>query len=271
MGIAHGLFVFTGDILLLYAILGAFLWRRRNAPVAQLVASAKRWFVFAIPTMLVMTLLIQTVSNDLPDEFWDDRLGGTYMQVLSYRWENWFYTFLTALIFQGPLVFVAFLIGLVAAKTNFFENNSLGLVLLRRWLPYLALTALPINLLYGLHTSGLWVPNPALQVAIGTATAIGAPALSALYLYGVVLLVQRFALPEWVYRAGRNTLSCYVLQGVLGGLCFAGYGLGLFGQLGHAQILLASLLIALSSMLLVSIWAKYLGRGPLEPLLRGIK
>ena len=64
--------------------------------------------------------------------------------------------------------------------------------------------------------------------------------------------------------AGRNSLSTYILQGVLAGFIFGAYGLGLYDSVGYAGLLLLSLLIALSAMVLVGIYAKIFGRGPLS-------
>lgn len=71
-----------------------------------------------------------------------------------------------------------------------------------------------------------------------------------------------------VVRAGRNSLSVYVGQGLLAGFVFGAYGLGLFAELGFAVLLPVAVLIALVNMVLVALYASRFGRGPLEPLLR---
>ena len=61
-----------------------------------------------------------------------------------------------------------------------------------------------------------------------------------------------------------------MLQGVVAGLLFGGYGLGLFGTLGFATLASVSLLVALASLVLVGLFAGVAGRGPLEIALRRI-
>ena len=97
---------------------------------------------------------------------------------------------------------------------------------------------------------------------------LGAPALSAIYLYLFIQLARRVQIIYILVLAGRNSLSTYILQGVLAGFIFGAYGLGLYDSVGYAGLLLLSLLIALSAMVLVGIYAKIFGRGPLEPILR---
>ena len=97
---------------------------------------------------------------------------------------------------------------------------------------------------------------------------LGAPALSAIYLYLFIQLARRVQLIYILVLSGRNSLSTYILQGILAGFIFGAYGLGLYDSVGYAGLLLLSLLIALSAMVLVGIYAKIFGRGPLEPILR---
>jgi uncharacterized protein len=100
--------------------------------------------------------------------------------------------------------------------------------------------------------------------------AIGAPALSAVYIYFFIRLSRATKIYDLITLAGQNSLSCYVLQGVLAGFVFGAYGLGLFDDLGHAALIPVALIIALIAMACVGTMAKVFGRGPLESILRRI-
>jgi uncharacterized protein len=65
-------------------------------------------------------------------------------------------------------------------------------------------------------------------------------------------------------------LTGYVLQGLLAGALFHGWGLGLFGALGHAELLAAALLIWATALLLATAWRKHRDQGPLDAALRGL-
>ena len=100
--------------------------------------------------------------------------------------------------------------------------------------------------------------------------ALGAPMLAAVYLTGIIRFARRTAPgPGWL-AAGRNSLSGYMVQGVVAGLVFGGYGLGLYGQLGQAKLLLLSIVIAAGGMLVTAVWTLMFQRGPLEMVLRRI-
>ena len=114
------------------------------------------------------------------------------------------------------------------------------------------------------------VPNEWLNLLGFVGIALGAPALSTLYLVGFVEISRRVSVAHFWLLAGRNSLSVYLLQGILAGFVFGGYGLGLFGSLSPVALLPLSLVIALMSMALVGLWTKRFGQGPAEPILRWI-
>ena len=66
---------------------------------------------------------------------------------------------------------------------------------------------------------------------------------------------------------GRMALSLYVMQTVIGVTVFYGFGLGLFGTLSHAELLLFAFLISAVQLWLAHAWTRRFGRGPLERLL----
>ncbi|AYR21214.1 DUF418 domain-containing protein [Alcaligenes faecalis] len=101
-------------------------------------------------------------------------------------------------------------------------------------------------------------------------TAVGAPMLSAVYLYLLLRCGQWFRLPNVLIEAGRNSLSAYVTQGILAGLIFSSYGLNLFDSLGNAALLAIAIALALLAMSLTGLIAQHWGRGPLEAVLRRI-
>jgi len=117
-----------------------------------------------------------------------------------------------------------------------------------------------------------WLPvtNEWLNLLGFVGIALGAPALSTLYLVGFVEISRRVSVAHFWLLAGRNSLSVYLLQGILAGFVFGGYGLGLFGSLSPVALLPLSLVIALMSMALVGLWTKRFGQGPAEPILRWI-
>lgn len=267
LGILHGVLVFTGDILLLYAVAGLLIWPARGLPPRRLLQLAAAMIPLAVVLTLAL-LLIPAGPGGVPPTA---GLGDSYSAALAVRLRDWLPTVLMLMLLQGPLVLAAFAAGLAAARTTFLTPGSAGRQRLAAAQPVLLAIGVPLNLLYAATTSGMaavadgW---PALLAV--TSITLGAPALAAVYLHLILRLSDRMTLPPLLERAGRNSLSAYVLQGVLAGFVFGGYGLGLFGQVGQAGLAVIGLLVAVAAMLIIGVLAGRLGRGPLEIVLRRI-
>lgn len=259
LGCLHAVLVFTGDILLLYALLGALLWPLRNAHVATLIRWARAMVGLAVLILLALGLLMGRPEGAvLPGD-----LGGSFAEAVEYRLADWPGTFVMLLLLQGPLAFGAFCLGLAAARSGFFEAASAGQRWLARRAPLLAALGLAANLAIAFAPADESLAAGLALIAVPLA----APMLSAVWLHLFLWIDARRALPEAILLAGRNSLSTYVLQGILAGAIFGGYGLGLFGSLGQAALLALALGVALAAMLAVAGFARLTGRGPLEHLL----
>jgi uncharacterized protein len=273
-GIAHAILVFSGDILLLYALLGMLLWLIKDYSPRQLMKLAAWMMPLSMFLLTVLAIILDAINADetvLQATTNNVNLGGTFIEATQARIADWPVTFTFLLFLQGPLAFGAFAAGLAAAKTDFFSDNSYGITQLKKRLPLLFLLALPLNILYAATVGDILPKAYELLSLFGfILIAIGAPALSAIYLYLFIQLARYIKLPTILILAGQNSLSSYIAQGVIAGIFFGAYGFGLFDSLGHAALIPMSLMIALSAMLLVGIYAKVFGRGPLEPILRKI-
>ena len=271
LGAAHALLVFSGDILILYALLGTLLWLIKDFPPKKLMLVC----AWMLPlSMLCLTALgalfeLAQANGAFAAAPGTAQLGGNFLEATVTRLGEWPGTMLVLLLLQGPMAFGAFAAGLAAAKADFFSHGSPGFERLRpRW-PALLLIALPLNFLYAAVVGGMVAEHNKLLAWAGfVLVAIGAPALSLLYLLLLIQAARLVKIPRILVLAGRNSLSSYVAQGILAGFVFGSYGLGLFGKVGHAALIVIALLIALLAMLSVGLYATAMGRGPLEPILR---
>jgi uncharacterized protein len=264
LGALHAVLVFVGDILLLYAALGLLAWPFRDIAPRRQWQVAAAMLPLAVLCLLALALLLDAAPSPPPGP----GLGGSYAETVAQRLADWPGTLLFLLLFQGHLAFGAFLAGMAAARSGFFEGA--GAQRLRRAVPWLLGLGLPANLAFAWSVSG-GSEAAGLAALLGfAAIAVGGPLFAAAYLSLILAWAERWRPPVWLVLGGRNSLSCYVLQGVLAGLVFGGDGLGLFGRLGHAALLPLSLGLAVVAMLLVSGFASRFGRGPLEALLRRV-
>lgn len=256
IGCLHGILVFPGDILVIYALLGCGL-----VAVRHLSAPALARLALAMLPQAALCLTVLWVS--LPEAAFSQPPAG---DALSRRIDEWLSTLGFLLVFQGPLAFGAFCLGLAAGKSGFFAPDHPWQHRLDRALPWLLVIGLPLNLFHAAATGGLLPAEWAFATLAGVwALAPGAPILAAAWLALILRLTRRRPLPEILVAAGRNSLSIYVLQGVLGGVTF--YLVG-HGSVGQARLLVVALPLAGAAILALAAWAVIAGRGPLERLLR---
>jgi uncharacterized protein len=267
IGITHAVFVFFGDILLLYVLLGLPLLLLRTASPRRLMAISAASVVVAFAAFFVLAISLGQISSLMQDGGHTAGYAGTFLDGARQRIRDWPAAFGFIVLFNGPLAFAAFCTGLAAARVGFFEPGNAVYQKLRSRLPLLLIIGLPLNALYALSSSnflGQTVP----AALVFSSLAIGGPVLGAVYLVGAVELARRGQFQGATVAAGRMSLSAYVMEGVLAGLVFNGYGLGLYGSLGATGCFLIATAIYGVTHLLASVWLTAFSRGPLEYLLR---
>lgn len=91
------------------------------------------------------------------------------------------------------------------------------------------------------------------------------------YIALIMLLIKSSAgqsLSNWLAPIGRMALTNYIMQSVLASFIFYGYGFGLFGQKGRAELWLYIVLIWVFQLVLSRWWMSKFKFGPLEWLWR---
>jgi uncharacterized protein len=272
IGVAHGLLVFHGDILLLYAGLGLVLWSLRDASPRGLLLAALAGGTVAIPAYFLLGYSLATGVAALPPEPTGTGYLGGFMESLAQRARDWPAGLIVILLFNGPLALSAFCAGLAAHKAGLFELGSKYWATLRRAIPWLALVGLATNLVHTLAFGAILDGDDRIRlVSTGfAALAIGAPALGLVYLWAVVEAARRWGVPDCIAAAGGMSATIYVGQGVVAGLIFNGYGLGLYGTLSPAWIALSACAATALLFLVATLWARTFGQGPLERVLRAV-
>jgi len=273
LGVAHAIFVFSGDILLLYSLLGGIFWLVKAWPVKSLLSIGKWMLPLSVSFILLMIVSFALAGFDELEgaSVISHAAGGHFMEATRARLIEWPISFSFVFFLQGPLAFSAFAVGLAAAKSDFFSEQSNGLERIRKKLPLLLILGLPINAFYASFAAGLVSESYYLLELIGFVfVPIGAIALATIYLYCFVRLSRGWKIPNLLTLAGQNSLSTYVAQGVIAGFVFGAYGLGYFNTFGQAALLPIAVIVAALSILLVGCYARMFGRGPLEPILRWI-
>jgi uncharacterized protein len=279
LGSLHAVFLWQGDILMVYAVLGAVLYLFRNARARSAMIAAIVIFVFLGTCWIVGAALLSGDPSGLDIDLAEERVDalekteamrGSFGDVLSHRLDE--LAEYAALVFfiQAPIAFAMFLMGLAAAKASVFESVDRYRSAFKKLLAF----GLPIGLLGGVALA--WtvletdIESPWILAGFGITTLTG-PLLMGAYV-AIFVLGSASRIGQSVIAAlapmGRMALSNYILQSVLMGLVFYGYGLGQFGKLSPFEVLLVA--IAIYALLLVfsRLWMQRHKYGPLEWLLR---
>ncbi|MFD0589625.1 DUF418 domain-containing protein [Paenibacillus sp. GCM10027627] len=274
LGFLHSHFIWEGDILLFYGLMGFFLFfflRRK----------AKTVLIWAIVLLSILGLagLIGgselTGTTGLEKEKVEAYIikskeaygNGTYGEVIEFRKEEspmledeWM--LLVALLVAPLLTAPLFLLGIYAAKKNWFKNPLEN----RRFFFRNASIFIPIGLI--LKTiSNVW-PESLLS---GFGIAVGGTILAIGYMMGFAWLLagrQSSALTNGFTAVGKLSLTNYLMQSVIATTIFYGYGLGLFGKAGVTAGIGIALGIYVLQMIASSLYLKRFSIGPVEWLLR---
>ncbi|MFI0979544.1 DUF418 domain-containing protein [Streptomyces sp. NPDC021093] len=274
LGLLHAVFLYTGDILMSYAVLGLILLAARNAaPGTARRAAYWIWGVFS--GLLLLIALLSVLFAPTPGEVAEANAEsaaltagyrGSFADVVATNLDQ-LPLYLFGTVVAAGTVVPAFLFGLAAGRTGWFDRTD----------PAKLLRTVRIGLAVGVPAAALAAsmevgPLPERWSTLGGVLGmITAPALTAAYLAGMLLFFRtrpgrRAA--ALLAPAGRMSLTNYLTQSLVMALVFTGYGLGLYGRLGIAvPVLLALLLYALQLAVSGPLMRRF-GHGPVEWLLR---
>jgi uncharacterized protein len=269
IGFAHAALVFFGDILVLYALLGLPLLLMREWSPRQLLQIA----ALAVLAGSAMLILLAVNLNQFTAIAQGVEPGtgypGSFLDATRQRIRDWPAAFGFIALFNGPLAFAAFCAGLAAAKVDFFRPGNQAYTGVKRTVPALLAVSLPLNVLYALASSDVFGQTPAAALAFAC-LAVGGPTLGAIYLVCVVEAARSGWLQGRAVAAGRISLTAYVLEGIVAGLIFNGYGLGLYGSVGALGCLVLAVITYAAIHALAALWLGAFRHGPLELVLRWI-
>ncbi|MCL1634187.1 DUF418 domain-containing protein [Luteimonas sp. SX5] len=292
IGLVHVLLIWSGDILVSYALLGFLLLLFfRRTPVSRL----PKWGVAAVLLPLLLMWLwagsLHLAQSD-PQAAAEVQKGmaeqgrqvaamidaqrqaygsGTYAQAVAQRAQD-FGFMMFGLMFFGPLVLGMFLFGAWFVRSGAIRDPASRLPLYRR----LLIVGLGLGLPLMLWSFWTHPTHSMSEMSLGSAASQTAGQVANVlmcfgYFSAIVLLMQR---PAWRARlgwfapAGRMALTNYLMQSVICTVIFYGYGLGYFEQLPRAWQPLFVLAVFALQVLWSRWWLSRYRYGPMEWLWR---
>ena len=280
IGFVHLMFIWSGDILMLYALMGMALPLFRHVSDKALLRWAAFFvllpvFVDAATSLLGISLSAQAV-----------RAQWHYCRMYGITEENFGYWLRDAdtyrevfqFLVQGALVRVQefvdgnryfkvmglFILGFYIGRRKLYADLSSHKALLRRVATVGFAVGLPLSVVYAWSAVG---GHPFGTVGHSVLYLVSVYPLGLAYMSGLCLLYLRSRnarLWRWLAAPGRMALTNYIGQSVVGMFLFYGIGLGLGASVGLATTELIALGVFALQVLFSKFWLHYCQFGPLE-------
>lgn len=270
-GLVHAVLFFPGDILMGYAVLGALLWWVRERDDRSILRLAGTSLAVGVLTLAVVALAL---SQPVPEGMADGYAGavgayrdGDFVAAMRFRLGELVFVLPFIALFNWPLAFCAFCLGLVAGRRGLLADPERLIAVVRPWLAPLVVAAVFAN--------AAFAAAPFLEGVAGLvafiALAVGGPCLATLYVVGFATLMRRSTgqrVAGLLAHGGRMSLTNYLGQSILANLIFMGWGLGLYASLDRAALLALAVVNAMVLIALSAVWQRRYRTGPEEWLLR---
>ena len=286
--LVHGMF-FSGDVLIVYALLGLLLIPCRNLSNRTLLIVAFI-LVLNIPGLL-LGLLQVSAPPPTPEEVqaraalmeqftqagqhqFEIKQTGTVRDLIGVNLTYTMVSKLLFLVFTGRLwiTFGLFLLGLYAGRMNVFTDTAASRQLFTRLLAWAGGIALVTTAIAIVHPTTFQLES-LVDVLAAFSFSVQQASLSAFYVAGIVLLYWHKPTPRVLPALaplGKLGLTTYLMQSAFGLIVFYGFGFGLLGHLGAAASVGISVAFYLLQILFARWWLGHFNLGPAEWLWRSL-
>jgi uncharacterized protein len=270
IGVLHGVFLITGDILSVYAIIGLVLlgMRRVKDRTALIVAAAIYAYLFVTlataAVFLDSTAILDPSTAVAAAQQTTANLAGSFSEVIGEHVRALPTYGLSLLTVQGPTTLAAFLVGMVVGRHRLLKNLNGDEAMLR----LIQLVGFTVGITGGVYYASLGGNGDTRGVLISVLTA---PFLSAAYAASLLRFmhtdrgedIRRLLAP-----AGRMALSNYLGQSAATLLLFTGVGFGLVGQVSPLETVGFAVGIFVLQVIGSHLWLANFRYGPVEGALR---
>lgn len=186
---------------------------------------------------------------------------GGFLDVVLFRSIGFAFIMPTFLVIQGISALGWFCLGLAAVKSGMIDESDHPLWRrARRW------CLLP-GVVPGIAGAAIWQWGPSVPGMVLTTVSASVATLGYL---GLIAALSRPPGPimSKALTAGGSSLSIYLGQSIVLSTLFAGYGMGLWGELDRFMAVLIAIVVTASLMVLLFVWRRPFALGPFEWLLR---
>ncbi len=272
-GLLHALFIWMGDILFTYAIMGFVMIAAVRIPKNWLLPIAAIVYIVPNAFFYATTYFLEKLDPNAFLTGYADlhkielSIGsyglGTYGEIFSFRLSEFASVGLLGTLSAFVVVLPLIMVGAWLSKWQVFEraNDMKGRI------AAVIIISLPVGLWLksAPHTDGATMADLLLQ------SSFGGPLVAAGYV-GILLLLCQIPLFRTLFRpiskAGRMSLTTYITQSIVATTIFYSYGFGLYGKGELATGMWIAVGVFAIQVIFAELWLSKFKMGPLEWLWR---
>jgi len=292
IGIVHGFLIWSGDILMAYAIVGFILIAFDKAKPKTILICAICFKMVLILPMVVGFPLMFTFKTSMHnpvkvEKQFNEKVekrrksieknnhlfgNGSFTEIHLQRIKSTA-SITAGVIYYGWDILAMYLFGLWAWKKRIFQEVKKNKKLLIQVCRTGFIVGLIMNLTVVFCREFAGINYPELPYIGYLGENIAGIAFCFFYISGITLLIQKPFFLKILHPfsyVGRGALSNYIFQSVVFTLIFYSYGLGLFGKTSPAEALILAVIVYSIQILLSKFWFNYYRFGPLEWLWRSM-
>lgn len=288
LGVLHGIFLWAGDILTLYALLGllSVLLIHRSAEFLSKLAAT----LLALMLLLAAAAFLTTHFLPPPENFsvadvfspasewkatadaWIECYTSNSLHWITLsRIEEWKYMWSAGFLYASPSILAYHLLGMVCGKAGLAHITGTLFPRLRRHvIPALA-AGIALSAVSSAIQHGWLPPTWTWWSAAWAADIAGTFLLVFAYLIGAAAVFSSGFLPRvtaWLAGLGRLSLTNYLFQSLAANVIFMGWGLGFYGRVSATAGLAIAVFLFALQIILSHLWLRHHSTGPIEFLWR---
>ncbi len=279
IGLLHGLLLYSGDILMIYALSGVVLLAFVRMPVRRLVRWAIISWAVGIGVLVGVGTLFalgERLDDDLATWVEDEvaeavevHAEGSFAEVVALRARE---LHPLVLVIYMPQTVAMFLLGMALMRSGLLHRRD---VETERLLGRVGLWLIPLGLLVSWLAAEAadWIGGITEFVIGHSVMTTFAPLLALGYMAKLIQFHRKGWLGgagERIQAVGRLALSNYLMHSLVLSFLFNGYGLGLYQQLPYWGLVLVTAALYALMMWWSPWWLARFRFGPAEWLLRSI-
>lgn len=262
IGLLHAIFIWSGDILVTYALIGFILFNFRKMSDGVVL----RW-VGALTgfSVLLFWLLSGQTTTDTTfiQRVTDVYTAGSYLEAVELRLDELGLS-LFSLVFFIPQILSLFLLGMLCGRRGLLEHAANHQRFWQRTFWLCSLVSIPLITVDALSR---FRPERGSRLLESVDLVIASPLCGFVYLSGLILLLNNRVWQRILYplaAIGRMALTNYLMQSVVMTLVFYGYGFRLYSKLPLAWGVLLALALFTLQVIASRWWLIYFHYGLVE-------